>query len=594
MNASCALQHFCDLHGPQTLLCTEQRAHIQNANDNDDEDIKAFYSQYIKSENPQGKVECKSCTLSPESALVSTIDSDNHMLYISSSSTPNQDLFKNIRNACVRSLNIEKSVEVDAPILFGDDTNGYCLSLAFSCKDFHARGSQRLYSLCYLCSDKYHLLSLMKLLSDCLRQAVYWLQYDANETYEQEGRIKVNTNLNGTSTTTRTTYIFRTPPCVPSQRMLSDIVHDSKITFRIHALFVWLLRMSNSAINESLFDALPTEEQTTKQERKDVYDNENLSNSLTKRRTTTIVSRSTSIHVQDSLLLSSTLTNYTPNPGYLSTSLYSTIDNYHQNENGYYDDEDDFDSLQYQFSSYGYEALKLFELFIKKLNNIKYLQYILNNWVIGNRLILKYTNRMDSKDLICALASIFRLFLPDGCFHLVEATNQKGLHTANFILYDTDIVLTNDTSSLTEILNDNNSIVIKLIFDDIDDNLRVVKLETLPPTRSEIPIPTYVKTIIDLFTDSNLNEEAFESIITQHKIKYLNKAKLHFQLGRCQTAATLSTNDRQQMTIFNVENMSDLALIRFWQKGLSQAYKTQIRILKQDDNQHQRIQKLQK
>jgi hypothetical protein len=33
------------------------------------------------------------------------------MLYISSSSTPNQELFKNVRNACVRSLNIEVSVK---------------------------------------------------------------------------------------------------------------------------------------------------------------------------------------------------------------------------------------------------------------------------------------------------------------------------------------------------------------------------------------------------------------------------------------------------------------------------------------------------
>ena len=107
----------------------------------------------------------------------------------------------------------------------------------------------------------------MKLLSDGLRQAVYWLQYDANQTYEQEGRIKVNnTNLN--STATSATYVIRTPPRVPSQRMLSDIVHDTNLTYRIHAIFVWLLRTANSAINETLFDALPTEEETTKQERK--------------------------------------------------------------------------------------------------------------------------------------------------------------------------------------------------------------------------------------------------------------------------------------------------------------------------------------
>jgi hypothetical protein len=106
----------------------------------------------------------------------------------------------------------------------------------------------------------------MKILSECLRQAARWLQYDANETYEQEGRIKVNTNLHGASAAV--TYVFRPPPRVPSQRMLSDIVHDTKITHRIHALFVWLLRTASSAINESMFDALPTEEETTKQERR--------------------------------------------------------------------------------------------------------------------------------------------------------------------------------------------------------------------------------------------------------------------------------------------------------------------------------------
>jgi hypothetical protein len=108
----------------------------------------------------------------------------------------------------------------------------------------------------------------MKLLSNCLRQAVHWLQYDANETYEREGRVKLNPTFNGTSNSTTAVYIFRTPPSVPSQRMLSDIVHDPNLTYRIHAIFVWLLRTANSAINETLFDALPTEEETTKQERK--------------------------------------------------------------------------------------------------------------------------------------------------------------------------------------------------------------------------------------------------------------------------------------------------------------------------------------
>ena len=97
-----------------------------------------------------------------------------------------------------------------------------------------------------------------------MRQTVFWLQCDANQTFEQEGRIKINTNLTGVSTT----YIFRPPPSNPSPRMLSDIVHDSKLIYRVHALFSWILRTANSAINEVFYDALPSEEQTTKQERK--------------------------------------------------------------------------------------------------------------------------------------------------------------------------------------------------------------------------------------------------------------------------------------------------------------------------------------
>ncbi len=138
----------------------------------------------------------------------------------------------------------------------------------------------------------------------------------------------------------------------------------------------------------------------------DVRDNDN---STSKRRAATIISRSVSTRTQDSLLPPLTLTNNTHNPSYLASSIYSTGDSYHQSENGYYDNDEDFDSLQYQFSSYGPEAFKLFELFIKKLNNIKYLQYILHNWIIGNRLIIKYTNRIDNKDLIRALASVFRV-----------------------------------------------------------------------------------------------------------------------------------------------------------------------------------------
>ena len=135
-----------------------------------------------------------------------------------------------------------------------------------------------------------------------------------------------------------------------------------------------------------------------------------MNTSQIKRRTATIVPQSFSSTVHDSLAMSSTLTNTTQHPSYLATSLYSTINSFSRSGNGSYD-EDDFDCLQYPFSSYGHEAFKLFELFIRKLNDTKHLYHILHHWVTGNRLILKYTNLIGNQDLIRALASVFQVRL---------------------------------------------------------------------------------------------------------------------------------------------------------------------------------------
>lgn len=67
MNASCAFQHFCDIHGPQILLCTEAQPYVHEHGGTQEENLNAIYSQYIKpeqpqyikSEHPQGKAECK-------------------------------------------------------------------------------------------------------------------------------------------------------------------------------------------------------------------------------------------------------------------------------------------------------------------------------------------------------------------------------------------------------------------------------------------------------------------------------------------------------------------------------------------------------
>lgn len=90
-------------------------------------------------------------------------------------------------------------------------------------------------------------------------------------------------------------------------------------------------------------------------------------------------------------------------------STYSTIDNDHSLTESDYNENDDYDSLEYHFSSYGHQALTLFKVFIQRLDNLRHLQYILYNWLIGNQLIIRFSNRADSKDPLRALASVFRV-----------------------------------------------------------------------------------------------------------------------------------------------------------------------------------------
>ncbi|CAF0789835.1 unnamed protein product [Adineta ricciae] len=549
MNALCALHHFCDLHGPQTLLCTEGRTYIQDYNDNDNEELKTYYSQFMNAKSPQEKTQCQSCTLSSEGVVITTTDYSHHMQYVSSSSTPNAELFKTIRHACVRSLTIEKPTDSEHPIVFGDDQGGYCLSFSFVCKDFYARGSQRRYSLCYLCPDKYHLLSVMCFIEKCMKQIIFWLQYDASQTYSHEEQIQVSAKRHGIITATS---VRRVLPCQPVQRMLSDIVCDSKLIYRAHALFVWILRTTNSAIQESLFEALPVQE------------------------------RIGGVHNQQIVKYRSETTDD-------STDVDNDTYN-NSNSDVDDDDDDDYDSLEYHFASYGFQALRLFRKFIMKLDNLKYLHYILFNWLTGNQLIIKYQNRTEDKDFIRAFISVFRLLLPDNCCHLMETTSQIASCTANLILLDMDALVT--TADDCQQYTDKYSIAIRIIFDSSDEQIHLVELETQPSEKFDrINIfPTYVKVLVDLLTDSHLDDDTLEAIIIQQKNKYLNKAKLYFQLGRCPIASFLSMNEHQQMNILKITNPNDLLIIRFWQRGLSSAYKNQIRMMKQDDNQQRSVQ----
>ena len=70
-----------------------------------------------------------------------------------------------------------------------------------------------------------------------------------------------------------------------------------------------------------------------------------------------------------------------------------------------------------------------------------------------------------------------KLFLPDGCCHIIEGTEHNAFYSANLILLDTEMI----SGAIHELEKnfDSNSLVIRIIFDGIDHHLHLVKLERL-------------------------------------------------------------------------------------------------------------------
>ncbi|CAF0727776.1 unnamed protein product [Didymodactylos carnosus] len=215
-------------------------------------------------------------------------------------------------------------------------------------------------------------------------------------------------------------------------------------------------------------------------------------------------------------------------------------------------------SQEYNFSTYMNDALKLFHQFMQKINQIKHVQYILYHLCIGNQIIIKYSSKMKTKETIRPFISLLRLLLPDRSCRLVESSTYVLSCSANILILDSDASKVYESDIP---MNDNNNgnecvVVLKLIIDDDDKNILMAKMET--PIKHDFMVPTYIKTVIDLLSDTTIDAEAFESVVVYHKMKYLNKSKLLFQLGRCRSRQNWS--DKQLLEILNLKTSADLAM----------------------------------
>eukprot|EP01135_Chromosphaera_perkinsii_P011225 Nk52_evm6s2367 gene=Nk52_evmTU6s2367 len=285
MNSIIVLCHFCEMHGPSTLFCTQSFHSTHDPLDvlegNAPSECASYYEgsyrsftsptssecgsvaassmssqlRSVASVSPSLSTTCKTCR-SLEEGRTGFITNDHgaHISYISSKFPNNANLYSIVRQACVRSLSCEVCPGREGPVLFGDDKSGYIFSYTFKLKDGQARGFQRWYTIIVIMTDKNFLVSSWPFLVSHLRVVVDDMQTKANGLYESD---KQNKLLNTGTTASGYGYVPLAPGqfrrrrySSPGLRSLVELCGDVELFAKLHTRFSWILKACGSRLFE--------------------------------------------------------------------------------------------------------------------------------------------------------------------------------------------------------------------------------------------------------------------------------------------------------------------------------------------------------
>ncbi|XP_059423544.1 folliculin isoform X2 [Carassius carassius] len=270
MNALVALCHFCELHGPRTLFCTEAvhppspsppqpGSAIPGDRDREADREGEGLTMRANSSATQRADMCEGCRSLPAShpGFVS-VDGETGIRYLSHQHPRQQQLFSVVRQACVRSLSCEVCPGREGPIFFGDEQHGFVFSHTFFIKDSLARGFQRWYSIVVVAMDRIYLINSWPFLLRHLRLTIQSLQNTALKVFDSEQCVCPQRAV-------RMNSAF-SPAVFPHQRSgnaarsLTSLTQHPNLWGSLHSSFSWLLKACGSRLTEKLLEGAPTED----------------------------------------------------------------------------------------------------------------------------------------------------------------------------------------------------------------------------------------------------------------------------------------------------------------------------------------------
>jgi len=265
------LAHFCEVHGPSMIMCTQVI---------DPPDVPSrYYGSKISADQL-----CESCKLNIPSKIMGTatkhsiqssqltlqsssktsrmslssegrnskelerreITSDIKLVepsaiqtkstttdctFISTQFPTSQIRYSSLRHIIMRVFTIETSSDIDKPLLFGDRKTGYSITLLFKLYDKTARGSERKYALIVTSDREEDILHNYNIILINLTEIVKKITKKAVRNDERKAKMDVNSNE----------IYLRRSTNVPKPKGLAVIMDDEYFFVRLHLLFSLLL-----------------------------------------------------------------------------------------------------------------------------------------------------------------------------------------------------------------------------------------------------------------------------------------------------------------------------------------------------------------
>nr|XP_053637089.1 folliculin-like isoform X2 [Cherax quadricarinatus] len=279
MNAIVSICHFCELHGPSVVFCTQAFRDLldldaltdagaleilNSRNLEDEEQLKAEETNlwkygrihketYARSKSTSNDtcVACRSFShIQP--GFISNDDSAR-VSYVSAQYPLQSELYILVREACIRSLSCEVCPGREGPIYFGDESRGHVVSHTFFLRDVQARGFQRWYSILILMKDKMLLLNSWPFIVRHLRQTITHLQENAYKVYQNEESKVSHRSLRSAVFMDN----FRKQRVTGQPRSLSELVGEREVWQHLHSSFTWLLKAGGLRLQERLIEGPP-------------------------------------------------------------------------------------------------------------------------------------------------------------------------------------------------------------------------------------------------------------------------------------------------------------------------------------------------